>query len=123
LRGDDGPYDIDVICDAKPLDGGVQDLAWIRQGCVVHDDTRSARAGEDPLERRSVAVKVLDVSAHGLDLKAETPQLGGKLLERCAAGDERAPEALAAEAPHDAKRRRRARPRSAGGDGGQRPQA
>ena len=102
LRRDDGAEDIDVVGGSQPLDGGVEDLAWIRQGGVVDDDTGGARGAEDPLERPAVAVQILDIRADRLDLKPATAQFGGELVERFAAGDERAAEALAAEAPNHA---------------------
>jgi hypothetical protein len=40
LCRDDGAEDVDVVGGSEPLDGGVEDLAWIWQGSVVHDDTR-----------------------------------------------------------------------------------
>jgi hypothetical protein len=101
LRGDDGAEDIDVICGAKPLDRRLEDLGpdpaqrrCIRLPAERQGRQRSARASPGSGE-------VLDVRADGLDLKAETPQPGGKLPEGGAAGDESAPKALAAEAPDD----------------------
>ena len=57
---------------------------------------------KDPLERRTVAVQISDVCDHRLDLKPVATQLSGELLERFAAGDECAAEALASEAPNHA---------------------
>jgi hypothetical protein len=98
----DSAEDIDVIRGPEPSDRRVEDLARIRQGSVVHDDAGGAWGAEDPLERRTVAVQVFDVCAHGLDLKPVATQLSGELLKRFAAGDECTAEAFAAEAPNDA---------------------
>ena len=68
---------------------------------VVHGDAGGARGAKDPLERRAVAVQIFDVSTHRLDLKPVATQLRGELLERFAAGDQRAAEAFAAEAPNN----------------------
>src|SRR5205807_2880401 len=65
-------------------------------------DAGGAWGAEDPLERRTVAVQIFDVCAHRLDLKPVAAQLRGEVLESCAAGDECAAEAFAAEAPNDA---------------------
>jgi len=98
LCRDDGAADIDVVCGPEPFNRRVEDLARIRQGRVVHGDARGARGAEDPLERRTVAVEIFDVCAHRLDLKPVATQVRGELLDRFAAGDERAAEAFAAEA-------------------------
>ena len=87
---------------SEPLDGGVEDLAWIWQGSVVHDDTGGPGGAEDPFERLAVAVEILNIDGDRLDLEAAAAQFRRELVERLAAGDERAAEALAAEASNHA---------------------
>ena len=72
----------------EPLDGGVEDLAWIWQGSVIHDDTGGPRGAEDPFECLAIAVQILDIRADRLYLKAAAAQFRGELVERCGAGDE-----------------------------------
>src|SRR5580704_4307869 len=96
----DGTEDIDVVGSSEPLDGSVEDLAWIWQGSVVHDDTGRPGGAEDTFERLAVAVQILDIRADRLYLKSAAAQFRGELVERFAAGDECAAEALAAEAPN-----------------------
>jgi hypothetical protein len=84
------------------LHGGVEDLAWIRQGSVVHDYTGGPRGAEDPFERLAVAVQILDIRADRLYLKAAAAQFRGELVDGLTMGDECAAEALAAEAPNHA---------------------
>jgi hypothetical protein len=60
------------------------------------------RGDEDPFERRAVAVQIRDVRGDRLDLEAAAAQVTGELVERSAAGDERAAKALSAEAPDHA---------------------
>ena len=67
---------------SEPLEGGVEDLTWIRQGSVLHDDTRGAWSGEDPLERLAVAVQILDIRTDRLHLKAAAAQFRGEPVER-----------------------------------------
>src|SRR4029077_18845794 len=81
LCRDDGAEDIDVVGGSEPLDGRVEDLAWIRQGSVVHDDTGGPRGAEDPFERVAVAVQILDIRADCLYLKAAAAQFRGELVE------------------------------------------
>jgi len=57
---------------------------------------------EDPFERLAVAVQILDIRADRLYLETAAAQFWGELVERFAAGDECAAEALAAEAPNHA---------------------
>src|SRR2546423_15669699 len=73
LCRDDGAEDIDVVGGSEPLDGGAEDLAWIWQGSVVHDDTGGPRGAEDPFERLAVAVQILHIDADLLYLKAAAP--------------------------------------------------
>jgi hypothetical protein len=100
LCRDDGAEDIDVMGGSKPLDGRAEDLAGIWQGSVVHDDTGGPWRAEDPFERLAVAVQILDIRTDRLYLEAAAAQFRGELVERFAAGDECAAEALAAEAPN-----------------------
>jgi hypothetical protein len=75
--------------------------AWMPSSRTpVHDDTGSSRGAEDPFERLAVAVQILNIRTDRLYLKAAAAQFRGELVERCASGDERAAEALAAEAPN-----------------------
>jgi hypothetical protein len=99
-RRDDGAEDIDVVGGSEPLDSGVEDLAGIWQRSVVHDDTGRPWGAEDPFERLVVALQILDVRADRLYLEAAAAQFRGELVERRAARDECAAEALAAEAPN-----------------------
>ena len=110
LRRDDGAEDIDVVGYSEPLDRRLEDLARIRQASVVNNDAGGARGAEDLLERRTVAIQISDVRAHRLDLEPAAAQFAGELLNRLAAGDERAAEALAAEAPNDSGADTRSRP-------------
>src|SRR4051812_42255825 len=100
LCRDDGAEDIDVVGGSEPLDGGAEDLARVEQGGVVHDDTGGPRGAEDPFERLAVGVQIRDVRGNRLDLEAAAAKFTGELVERSAAGDERAAKALAAEAPN-----------------------
>jgi hypothetical protein len=84
----------------KPLDGGVEDLAWIWQGGVVHDDTGCPWGAEDPFELLAVVVQILDIRSDRLYLKATAAQFRCELVERFASRDECAAEALATEAPN-----------------------
>ncbi|HVC06086.1 MAG TPA: hypothetical protein VND98_00650 [Solirubrobacterales bacterium] len=59
---------------SEPLDGCVEDLAWIWQGSVVHDDTGGTRGDEDPFERLAVAVQILHIRADRLYPKATVAQ-------------------------------------------------
>ncbi len=102
LRRHDRTEDVDVVGRSEPLDGGVEDLAWIWQSSVVHDDTGGPRGAEDPLERLAVAVQILDIRSDRLDLKTAAAQFRSELVERFPAGDECAAEALAAKAPNHA---------------------
>ena len=102
LRRDDGAKHVDVIGDPEPFDRRIEELARIGQGGVVDDDAGGAWGGEDPLERRTVRVQIGDVRAHRVDLEPIATQLRRELLELLTAGDERATEAFAAEAPNDA---------------------
>jgi hypothetical protein len=103
LRRDDGAENIDVVGGSEPLDGGVEDLAWIWQGSVVHDDARGPWGTEDPFEHLTVPVQICDIRNDRVYLEAPAAQFRGELVElRFAAGDECAAEALAAEAPNHA---------------------
>jgi hypothetical protein len=74
LRRDHGAEDIHIVGAPQPFDGGVEDLARVRQGGVVDDDAGGARGAEDPLERLAVAVQVRDVGGDRLDLEAVAPR-------------------------------------------------
>jgi hypothetical protein len=57
---------------------------------------------EDPFERLAVAVQILDIRTDRLYLKAAAAQFRSEPVERFAARDECAAEALPAEAPNQA---------------------
>ena len=46
LCRDDRAEDVDCICGPEPSDRRVEDLAGIRQGCVVYGDARGARGAK-----------------------------------------------------------------------------
>jgi hypothetical protein len=58
------------------------------------------RGAEDTFERLAVTVQILDIRPDRLYLKPAAAQSRGELVERFAAGDEGAAEALSTEAPN-----------------------
>jgi hypothetical protein len=70
---------------------------------------------EDPFERLAVAVQILHIRADRLYPKATVAQFRGELVDRFTAGDERAAEALPAEAPNHAGVDSRSGPDQQGG--------